>query len=272
MKPVLFACWAVLTFGAPPAVLALAGAGIPLSLAVLAIVALASVIVSVAERLAPFEPKWNVDVGDARVDRLHALGTLVIIAAFVPLASRVPGLERWPAHWPFALQVALALVLAELGAYWVHRLMHTTRALWRVHLVHHSALRLHALNSSRNHPLDSLLVLVAAAAPLLVLGASAHVLAATGALALVHLQFQHVNATLELGPLNFIFAGPEPHRWHHSRVEVEANGNYGHVLSVWDGVFRTRVSPPGRPSANVGLFSKEPVPESFTTQLVVPFR
>ncbi|MFO0594892.1 MAG: sterol desaturase family protein [Myxococcaceae bacterium] len=273
MKLTLFAAWAGLTFGAPFAVLALHGAGLPLSAGVLAMTALATLAVTVAEHVAPFEPKWSVDHGDARVDRLHALGSMAVVAALVPLVARVPSLGWWPTRWPFVAQLAAALLLAELGAYWAHRLMHTTQLLWRVHLVHHSARRLHALNASRNHPLDTALGFLAAAVPLVALGAPAEVLAATGALAAVHLQFQHLNATLELGPLNLLFAGPEPHRWHHSRVEAEANGNYGHVLSLWDGVFGTRVAPPGRPPVDVGVFSpRDEVPEQLGVQLLVPFR
>ena len=123
--------------------------------------------------------------------------------------------------------------------------------------MHHSARRLHWLNASRNHPFDTLALLLAAGVPLLVLGAAALVLALTGAFAIAHLQFQHANASLKLGPLNWLLAGPELHRWHHSRVARGGQRRPGHVLIVWDVLFKSRIAPEGRrPPADVGLFER----------------
>lgn len=267
--------YAVLTLAAPVAVHALGGLGLRLDLAVLLVISGAGFAVGILERARPWERAWNVDLGDTTVDVLHVVfSTIAVVAGFALSASDLGvGLGVWPSTWPLAVQVGLGLLIAELGAYWAHRWMHTTRLLWRVHLVHHSARRLHSLNASRNHPLDSLAVLVAAAGPLLVLGAPAEVLAPLGALAIVHLQFQHANTQLRLGPLNWILAGPELHRWHHSRVAAEANCNYGHVLSLWDGVFGTRLLPAGRrPPVDVGLFERAGLDERYAAQLAEPFR
>ncbi|MBL8957242.1 MAG: sterol desaturase family protein [Myxococcaceae bacterium] len=266
--------YAASVVAAPAAVYALGGMGWRLDLAVLLVVSVAGFFVGFAERAAPFERVWNTSLGDSGVDTLHlVLSTLGVDALFIASAGVFPRLEVWPASLPLLAQVALAIVVGEFGAYWAHRWMHETRLLWRVHLVHHSARRLHSLNASRNHPLDMLVLLVAAGGPLLVLGAPPLVLALAGAFAITHLQYQHANTTLELGVFNWLLAGPELHRWHHSRVPAEANGNYGHVLIVWDVLFRTRLAPEGRrPPADVGLFAGENLEERYWPQLLSPFK
>ena len=265
--------YVALTLGAPLAVWRLGQAGLRLDVAVLGVVSLAGVFVGFVEKAAPYERQWNRDLGDSRVDTLHLVfSTLAIDALYIFAAARLPAAGVWPTAWPLLAQVMLAIVIAELAAYWAHRWMHETRALWRVHLVHHSARRLHSLNASRNHPLDMLVLLVVAGTPLVLLGAPPLVLALGGAFTIAHLQFQHANTTLALGPLNWLLAGPELHRWHHSRVPAEANGNYGHVLIVWDVLFRTRIAPAGRrPPVDVGLFGGANLDEKYVPQLLSPF-
>ncbi len=265
--------YTLLTLGAPAAVYALAHLGWRLDVAVLLAVSVSGFFVGFVERAVPWERRWNLPQGDSAVDVLHlAISTIAVEVVFALAVAPLPSLEVWPASLPLPVQVVLALLVAELGAYWAHRWMHALGPLWRVHRVHHSPRRLHSLNASRNHPLETLMLLLTAGGPLLVLGAPPLVIALTAALAIAHLQFQHANARLELGGLNWLLAGPELHRWHHSRVPEDANGNYGHVLIVWDVLFRTRIAHPRRPPADVGLFDGSSLPESYAAQLAAPFR
>lgn len=264
-----------LTLFAPLAVYGLALEGVRGDLAVLGVISVTGFVVGFLEQAQPYERAWNVSRGDQTVDVLHVvLSTLGVVFAFELAAQRAPSASVWPVDWPVVVQVVLALLIAEFGAYWAHRWMHTTRLLWRVHVVHHSARRLHSLNSSRNHPLDSLAVLIAAGGPLVALGTPPWVIAPLGAMAIVHLQFQHANTRLTLGALNHVLAGPELHRWHHSRVPEEANANYGHVLIVWDALFGTKKPFDGRrPPVDVGLFApRDGLAEDYLTHFVEPFR
>lgn len=253
----------------------LQGRGVWPELAVALTVVAVSVVINVLERTRPYAPRWNVPRGDTTPDTLHLVfSTLAVYALFQLAVVQLgfTGLGLWPDTWPLLLQLALAILLAEPGAWLVHWLMHNTRPLWRLHLLHHSARRLYSLNASRNHPLDTLAVLLAAVTPLLVLGAGPRVLALLGAFALAHLSVQHANIDLRLGPLNWLVAGPELHRWHHSRLPVEANHNYGHLLIVWDVVFRTRLLPADRaPPIEPGLFDREGLAENFGYHLATPF-
>ena len=82
---------------------------------------------------------------------------------------------------------------------------------------------------------------------------------------------QHSNVDVRLGLLNWVVAGPELHRWHHSRHRTESEANYGNALIVWDVLFGTRRLPDRAPPLDVGLAGK-PYPSSYVAQILAPFR
>jgi sterol desaturase/sphingolipid hydroxylase (fatty acid hydroxylase superfamily) len=179
---------------------------------------------------------------------------------------------HWPAHWPILLQLAFALVVAEFGGYWAHRLQHMYPVFWRVHALHHSAARLYWLNAGRFHPLDMVMLAGSGFGPLILLGCPPDTLAITLLFAGMHGTFQHANIHVKLGPLNWIFSMSELHRWHHSKTIEESNANYsGHVL-IWDVVFGTRFLPKDRlPPLDIGISELPDFPESWWEGLKSPF-
>ena len=269
-----FTAWAARTRAIEPELAAaLAGA-----LAALACLAL--------ERWMPFRPAWNTPTqpDDRRADVLFALlGVLLAPAALRALAqgALVRGAHAlgalvhrptlWPTGWPLAAQVALALLLSELGGYWVHRVQHERPWAWPVHAIHHEPTRVYFFNGYRLHPGDTLMTLVGVAFPLILLGAPADVMALLSAIASAHLPLQHVNAELTFGPLERVLSTPALHRWHHSRERSESNSNYGGILIVWDVLFRTYRAPGGAPAA-VGLHEGERVPPTALAMLWWPLR
>ncbi|MFP6626151.1 MAG: sterol desaturase family protein [Deltaproteobacteria bacterium] len=233
----------------------------------------------------PYYRQWHRYKGDVPADLGHSLvsGILVpelarpfIFISMVAVAawlSRTIGFELWPVAWPWAFQLALALVVGEFGQYWAHRLEHEHEFLWRLHATHHSAPRLYFLNAGRFHPLDFLLLFVCWYAPLVALGCSEEILALFALFTTLHGVFQHSNLQIRLGPLNWIFSMAELHRWHHSRRLEEANANYGANLIVWDVVFGTRRLPAGRrPPAAIGIGDLPGFPNGYFAQLLSPFR
>ena len=240
--------------------------------------------VIILERLVPHHGDWNRNHGDLGVDLRHIVTVSLTTALADPLL-RMAGvllggwllggyaLGLWPEDWPLAAQLALALVIAELGQYWVHRLQHEVPWLWRFHALHHSAPRLYWLNAARFHPFDIFINNVAAIVPLVCLGAGENVLALWVLFAAIHGIFQHCNMPVRIGPLNWIFSMAELHRWHHSRLPVESNRNYGQNLSVWDTVFGTRFLPADRePPFDIGLTGLPRYPMTWLDQQLAPFR
>jgi sterol desaturase/sphingolipid hydroxylase (fatty acid hydroxylase superfamily) len=270
--------------GAVGAALLLIGRGVDPRIALIATQAPAFLVVIVLERIAPYHREWNRNHGDLRVDVGHmvtvtlvsGLGDPLLRLAGVSAATWLLGpaaLDAWPAGWPLLGQLALALVLGELGQYWVHRLQHETDWLWRFHALHHSAPRLYWLNAARFHPLDIVLNNFVVAAPLAALGAGIDVLSLWLLVSAVHGVFQHANVPVRIGPLNWLFSMAELHRWHHSKTVRESNTNYGQNLIVWDVVFGTRFLPADRePPREIGIADLPHFPTGWLAQELAPFR
>jgi ornithine lipid hydroxylase len=237
------------------------------------------------ERVLPYVPAWNRSQGDLGADVAHALlsntavialwrATLlgVLVRGSVALASAF-GTSPWPASWPLAPQLVLALVLAELGEYWYHRWLHTSSLGWRLHAVHHSSGRLYWLNGLRGHPVDLLLSYVVQHAPLVLLGAPAEVLVLVTGFIGVNGVLKHSNADVQAGPLNWVLSTAELHRWHHSPDAALAQCNYGNNLILWDVVFGTRFLPASsRPPTQVGIAGMPGFPKDYLGQLLAPLR
>ncbi|MGO7033949.1 sterol desaturase family protein [Rhizobium ruizarguesonis] len=62
----------------------------------------------------------------------------------------------------------------------------------------------------------------------------------------------HFNVDLRLGWANYIFVGPEVHRYHHS-ADVNEAKNYGATLTLWDQIFGTFVFHPGLAPQDLGV-------------------
>lgn len=196
----------------------------------------------------------------------------VLAAAILTWVGYAGGIGIFPSAWPFLAKLVVAVLAAGFGEYWLHRLSHTWPPMWRFHSLHHSAKRIYWLNGFRSHPLNAVWHQAAGFFVLLITGVDRMTLNGFLSLAAVVSVFQHANARLSLGWLNYIFSTNELHRWHHSAQINEANSNYGAVLSVWDIVFGTfRYDPHGRPS-QLGLGGEEIYPlDSYWKQLWRPF-
>ena len=138
-----------------------------------------------------------------------------------------------------ALQACAALVVAELGTYWVHRLSHTCAVLWPFHAVHHAVPRLHALNTGRFHFANQVLSTAAGFPLLFCIGfGDEAIYTFTGLYTVIGL-LSHCNVDMRTGVLSFVFNTPECHRWHHSARLHESNANYGENLMLFDHLFGT---------------------------------
>ena len=187
------------------------------------------VVIFALERLFPYQREWLRSHGDIRVDATYALMLTGLIELIRPAVYTVAlfgaGLITarwqggvWPGDWPVVVQLAIALVVAELPKYWFHRLQHEHDWLWRIHAPHHSVPRLYWLNASRFHPIDITVDTLLGVGTLVALGCGEIVIALFLLTSSVHGAFQHANLELRCGSLNWIFSMAELHRWHHSRT------------------------------------------------------
>ena len=90
------------------------------------------------------------------------------------------GLGVWPTTWPLAGQLVLAVLIADLGFYWIHRISHHWEILWRFHAIHHSSERIYWLNGERRHPVNHWLEIIFDPGMVALLGAGIDIVAVHG--------------------------------------------------------------------------------------------
>jgi sterol desaturase/sphingolipid hydroxylase (fatty acid hydroxylase superfamily) len=233
------------------------------------------------ETLFPARNDWRPAIGEVLQDGLFlaivqialpfvlkALALFLIVSVAADGDALISG--YWPHHAPVLAQVCLMLLIAEFFRYWIHRSLHVFGPLWQLHAVHHAADKLYTVNVGRFHPFDKAIQFLGDTVPFLLLGVTPEVFGAYFVFYAINGFYQHSNADISLGPINWIIAGPELHRWHHSASIKEAQSNYGNNLIVWDVLFGTRYLPKGQEVGAVGIGNSR-WPNGFLRQMTAPF-
>ena len=257
--------------------LVLSGVGVPLIYSTYIPVVLAAVSVTLLEIYFPYRKHWKPN----RSEVINDTGFMVVVQILLPqllsyfvamtliaISSRESSL--WPADLSMGVQVLLMILLADFFRYWLHRASHEVMPLWQLHAVHHSPRKLYWLNVGRFHPLDKALQFLFDALPFIVLGVDQTVLSLYFVVYAVNGYFQHSNIHVRFGWLNYIISSAEVHRWHHSDIIKESNGNYGNNIIIWDILFGTYFFPKDRGVDDLGLQNKQ-YPTTFVRQLKSPF-
>jgi sterol desaturase/sphingolipid hydroxylase (fatty acid hydroxylase superfamily) len=171
---------------------------------------------------------------------------------------------------PYWLQMIEVVVLADLGFYAVHRAFHVVPWLWQFHAIHHSIEELDWLAGARVHPLDQIITKGISLTPVFVLGFSEWVIGAFMLLYAWQSVLLHSNVRIWFGPLRWVLASPEFHRWHHSKDRRARDRNFAGQLPFLDVVFGTGFMPQGCRPATFGI--DEPMRQHYLYQLIGPFR
>lgn len=262
--------------------LLLDAAGVHLTLATYAASGTAAVLVTLHEAKLPYRREWHPTAGEVRSDAtfmaafhmampyLLGLALTFWIVDWLEATDRSPS-GLWPHSWPLVVQVVMMLLIVDFVRYWIHWSLHRFVPLWGFHAVHHSPHKLYWVNSARVHPFEKLAHFTIDIVPFALVGVSKNALAVYYVLWGVTGFYQHSNCDVRFGPLNYIFSGPELHRWHHSEHIAESDNNYGNVLIIWDLVFGTWYLPQERGVESLGLINRD-YPMDFVTQMRTPFR
>jgi len=164
-------------------------------------------------------------------------------AGFLDSFILEPVLPPWVLNWPLTIRVLLYLVLADLGAYWIHRLLHT-RHLWRAHKWHRSPIYLYWMSGIRASVFQTTLQNL----PYIVVG---------GLLAFsprwmfwafflkntITNDIMHLNVWWGSRCLEWIVVTPRYHHIHHSENPEHYNNNLAVLFPIWDHLFGTYLDP-----------------------------
>lgn len=214
------------------------------------------------------------------LDLTHAFGDRALIVPLVAVAlgvagpvvaAVVPGAVRdGLASLPWAAQVGVVLVATDLANYLIHRALHRVPFLWAFHEVHHSSERLDWLATSRVHPVDLAVNIVAVTLPTYALG---KVELAPWLVTFFFVQpfVIHANARLRLPRVGRVLVTPVFHHWHHAAEASAYDRNFGMFLSVWDRLFGTALDGDKFPT-RYGVDGGRLGGLDYTGQLTAPVR
>ena len=248
-----------------------------------------AIVFGILERLVPAvpgQPRWRRDSATdvaywfftplvTKTLTALAIGlALVAVAALHGVTLERTHLEEFlrprgiVASQPGWLQAIELLLLADLIAYWMHRLLHRP-LLWPFHAVHHSSTQVDWLSAVRVHPVNDALVRVAQGVPIVLLGFDPRALAAVVPILLFYGIFVHANLSWSFGPLRFAIASPAFHRWHHAAEQDGLQRNFAGLFPIFDVVFGTFHMPRGHEPRVFGIPDGD-VPLGIWRQLWYP--
>jgi sterol desaturase/sphingolipid hydroxylase (fatty acid hydroxylase superfamily) len=197
---------------------------------------------------------------------LAALVVLAVGAIRVLVPHAVTVAVQSQAVW---LQVVEVLLVADTGFYFAHRTFHKVPFLWKFHSVHHSIEEMDWLAAHRVHPVDQILTKGASYLPVFALGFSDTAILIFVLIYKWQSLVIHSNSRIGLGPLQWLFASPHFHHWHHANEPAALDKNFAGQLPFLDLIGGTFFLP-GRMPAQYG--TNDPVPALYPDQMMYPFR
>ncbi|TGQ72582.1 sterol desaturase family protein [Mesorhizobium sp. M00.F.Ca.ET.186.01.1.1] len=192
-----------------------------------------------------------------------AAGVLGVAATLVPqsITHAVSGQPIW-------LQVAEITVISDIGVYWAHRAFHEIPGLWKFHAVHHGIEELDWLGAFHAHPVDTLVTKAISLMPIFFLGFSEASIAVFSVIYFWHTLLVHSNMRIAFGPLKWLIAGPQFHRWHHANQREAYDKNFAGQLPFLDVMFGTYNATGDKVPEKYGV--DDPVPSTYFGQASYP--
>ncbi|MEI2638319.1 MAG: sterol desaturase family protein [Microthrixaceae bacterium] len=137
-----------------------------------------------------------------------------------------------------ALGVAAGIIGWDFIYYWNHRLMHESRIMWAIHVVHHSSERYNLSTALRQPWADSLGMFVPYGL-LALLGVRPEHIETGRQINLIYQFWIHTDAIRSIGPLEEVLNTASHHRVHHGMDAKYLDRNHGSILIIWDRLFGT---------------------------------
>jgi sterol desaturase/sphingolipid hydroxylase (fatty acid hydroxylase superfamily) len=218
-----------------------------------------------------FRNQWTLDVVYFMSTHLpiQILSFLVLLPATQATKYLgVPALQHFVARTPWLIQFFLAIVVADIGEYFVHLALHKVPFLWRFHAVHHSSKALDWIAGSRSHFVDDTLVRGFILIPLM-FGFSQSIIFAYLIFVTLHATWTHCNFRLSAKWLEKFLVMPRYHHWHHTSQKEGIDKNFAIHFPWIDRLFGTYYYPDKWPE-RYGLDGEESAP-GFMAQTIEPF-
>jgi sterol desaturase/sphingolipid hydroxylase (fatty acid hydroxylase superfamily) len=169
-----------------------------------------------------------------------AAGGLVLTATSATLASTT---RAWKKGSRLdlgngVLPWTIGMVWWDLAYYWNHRLQHEIRAMWAIHVPHHSSER-YNLSTALRQPVAGAFGVWVPYGAVARIGVRPSIIETSRALNLIYQYWIHTDTIRSLGPGEAVLNTPSHHRVHHGSNRRYIDRNHAGILIVWDRLFGT---------------------------------
>ncbi|HBF23724.1 MAG TPA: sterol desaturase, partial [Planctomycetes bacterium] len=220
-----------------------------------------------------FHSEWKTDLIYFSIS--HLFVQLTAVAIKTPAETLLSGewliaIRDLVLALPFIAQLFLAMFFADLFQYFIHRLFHKVKYLWRFHAVHHSIRSIDWIAGSRLHIVDILITRSFSYLPIYILGVSMPVFYAYVVVVSLQAVGAHANIRVPFGFLKYLFVTPQYHHWHHCEDPNLYDKNFAIHFPFIDKIFGTYYLPGRYWPESTGLGNVE-YPKGYFRQLFYPF-
>ncbi len=220
-----------------------------------------------------FHPEWRTD--------LIYLFKAQLLIQYTAVAVKMPAelffsdlgmneVQDLVSDLPFIAQLFLAMFVADLFQYFIHRLFHVNPFMWRFHSIHHSIQYVDWIAGSRLHLVDILITRSFSYIPLYILGFSNDVFYVYVVIVALQAVMAHTNVRIPFSFLKYLFVTPQFHHWHHSKDKETHDKNFAILFPFIDKIFGTYHLPVDEWPEAMGL-EDESFPKGYLRQQIYPF-
>lgn len=163
------------------------------------------------------------------------LGLSISILTYEWLIGKI-GFFQIETTW---LSIAIAFIVLDFQAYWVHRWAHEINIFWNKHVVHHSSEEFNLPCALRQSISQFLNLFTFFLIPAAIIGVPAEVIAIIAPLHLFLQFWYHTRHIGKMGFLENIIVTPAHHRVHHAMNPEYLDKNYAAIFIIWDKWFGT---------------------------------
>ena len=161
--------------------------------------------------------------------------------------------ELNPHSWIYWLTLFL---LEDFIFYWLHRMDHTIRLLWAIHVTHHSSEEFNLTTGFRSsvfQPLYRFIWFI----PLALAGFNAFDIFIMYSITQIYGILVHTKYIRKMGVLEHVLVTPSHHRVHHASNIEYLDKNMGMILIIWDKWFNTFEAEKDDVSIEYGIYQKK---------------
>jgi sterol desaturase/sphingolipid hydroxylase (fatty acid hydroxylase superfamily) len=219
-----------------------------------------------------FRPEWLLDVVYFLSTHLPIrITSFLVLLPATQLTSVLgnAGLQAATGSLPWLVQFFLAVLVADLAEYAIHRALHEVPFLWRFHAIHHSSKALDWIAGSRAHIVDDLVIRGLMLIPMM-FAFSQGIIVAYLLFVTIHATWEHTNFRPTVKWLEPYVIFPRFHHWHHTSQKEAIDKNFAIHFPWIDKLFGTYYYPEDKWPDTYGL-ANEPIPAGFWGQTWYPF-